>query len=154
MLVFNKQFLKEAKIHTDQHKFLASSLHASEETEKEEFGGRIKIKKKSWKISIFSWLKADKKNNKTNIVQEQPPALKTSFTKSKTRPRGYVSGPINGIKGCTAQRPKRPTSGPLSGLFNQRKTTEEDEFQTPYISLGHCNSTKELRSFGPVYMVT
>ncbi|PWA86186.1 hypothetical protein CTI12_AA141320 [Artemisia annua] len=143
------QFLKEAKTHALCHKFPASPLHASEEDEKEDFDGRRKPKK-SWKSSIFPWLK---KHSKARIiVEEQPAALTRTYSKSKTR-QGYVSGPINGIKSCTAERPKRPTSGPLSGFFNHRKKMD-DQFQMPYISLGQINSPRDIQSYGPVYLVT
>ncbi|PWA84842.1 hypothetical protein CTI12_AA155540 [Artemisia annua] len=143
------QFLKEAKTHALCHnKFPASPL-ASKEAEKEEFSGRRKPKK-SWKSSIFPWLK---KHSKARIiVEEQPEAVTMTYSKSKTR-QDYVSGPINGIKVFKAERPKRPTSGPLSGFFNHRKKMD-DQFQMPYISLGQINSPRDIQSYGPVYLVT
>ncbi|KAI3521295.1 hypothetical protein L1887_10757 [Cichorium endivia] len=123
------QFLKEAK------------THVSEEARKE----RTKAKR-SWKSSIFSWMKSNKKDE-----QQQQPTVKTAYRKSTTR-QGYVSGPINRVKGCNSEKPNRPRSGPLSGLFNHRKKMEE--FQMPYISLGQLTSSPNISNYGPVYLVT
>lgn len=137
--------MKEAKTYACKHKSVTSSLHASEEAGKEHLGETRTKPKNSWKTSIFPWLKADNKHIKTHVVEEQPPS-KASLSKSKAS-RGYASG---SIKGCTPGRPKTTTSGPLTGVFNQRKGTTE-EFQMPYVSLGKLN---RIQSYGPVYLVT
>ncbi|KAJ9568460.1 hypothetical protein OSB04_004426 [Centaurea solstitialis] len=132
------QFLKEAKTHACQQE----SLHV---TGKDQLSGATKLNNKSWKSSIFSWLKANKKKSShKKVIQEEPPP--PSKSSPKIRP-SYVSGPINRI---SADRPKRPTSGPLiSTLF---KTKEE--FQRPYISLGKINNSRDVNPYGPIYMVT
>ncbi|KVI05792.1 hypothetical protein Ccrd_015831 [Cynara cardunculus var. scolymus] len=131
------QFLKEAKTHACQQK----SLHASE---KEQLNGTRKPNK-SWKSSIFPWLKSNKKSSHKKVIEEDPPPL--SESSPKTRP-GYVSVPMNRI---SAERPKRPTSGPLlSTLFK----TREEEFWMPYISLGKFNHSRGVNPYGPIYMVT
>ncbi|KAL4584498.1 hypothetical protein LXL04_009101 [Taraxacum kok-saghyz] len=138
------QFLKEAKTHASEKSMsMASSVHVSEEHRKP---------KKSWKTSMFSWMKANKKDEQQE--QKQKTKIKTAYTKA-TRRQGFSSGPINGVKGCYSTergRPKRPSSGPLSGLFYHRKKVED--FQMPYVSLGQLNSPRNLSNYGPVYLVT
>ncbi|KAL7603677.1 hypothetical protein Lser_V15G17782 [Lactuca serriola] len=130
------QFLEEAK------------THASEEEEGRKDSKEKTKAKRSWKASIFSWMKANKKEEQ----QQQQLTIKTEYRKP-TRRQGYVSGPINGVKGCKTQRLKRQSSGPLSGLFHQR--TKMEEFQMPYTSLGKLNKSPEnLSNYGPVYLVT
>lgn len=130
------QFLEEAK------------THASEEEGRKDSKEKTKAKR-SWKASIFSWMKANKKEEQQ---QQQQLTIKTEYRKP-TRRQGYVSGPINGVKGCKTQRLRRQSSGPLSGLFHQR--TKMEEFQMPYTSLGKLNKSPEnLSNYGPVYLVT
>ncbi|CAI9280854.1 unnamed protein product [Lactuca saligna] len=126
------QFLEEAK------------TNALEEGRKD---SKEKTKaKRSWKASIFSWMKANKKE------EQQQLTIKTEY-RNPTRRQGYVSGPINGVKSCKTQRLKRQSSGPLSGLFYQR--TKMEEFEMPYTSLGKLNKSPEnLSNYGPVYLVT
>ncbi|KAI3759812.1 hypothetical protein L6452_07889 [Arctium lappa] len=132
------QFLKEAKTHACHPK----SLHA---TGKDQLSGPTKSNK-SWKSSLFSWLKPDKKSTKSIIEEEQPPPSKSN---PETR-RGYVSGPINRI---ITERPKRPTSGHLvSTLFKTRVRGEE--FQMSYVSLAKSSNPQDVKPYGPVYMVT
>lgn len=136
------QFLQEARKRTcDEGNFKAAPRH-SEETRKTQSNGE-KRNKKSWKSSLFSWLKSDKKSK--NLVEP----LHGSATPKLSR--GIVSGPTHGSAGgLIPARPRKPISGPLTSLFNPAK--KEDEI--PYISLSHLTNPHEAQSYGPVYLVT
>ncbi|KAJ7951425.1 Ubiquitin-fold modifier-conjugating enzyme [Quillaja saponaria] len=136
------QFLDEARQHGEEANAKTSSVYpeaVKRSSEKEKKG------KKSWKSSLVSWWKADKK-----IKSEVEPTTNSSQV-SKTR-RGQVSGPINGCYGnATDGKRWRPTSGPLTNLFNPKRKVENE---TPYVSLEQLTSSRPVQSFGPVYMVT
>ncbi|KAH6773325.1 hypothetical protein C2S52_003798 [Perilla frutescens var. hirtella] len=104
-----------------------------------------KKKRKSWKSTLFSWLKNDKKS----FFLKQP-SNSTPLT-SKVR-RGHVSGPIEGpIGGTSTGRAQRAGSGPLTGLFGS--TGRSEKCEVPYMCLGQLNKHK-IQSYGPVYLVT
>lgn len=137
------QFLEEARRRTcDDEGNFKDAPPGTEETRKTESNGK-KRNKKSWKSSLFSWLKSDKKCE--NLVEP----LHGSVT-PKLR-RGIVSGPIHGsAAGLVPARPRNPTSGPLTSLFNL--ADKEDE--VPYMCLSHLTNPHEAQSYGPVYLVT
>lgn len=147
------QFLKEAKSHAyDEESFQGVTPHVGE-TRKADLQGERK-KKKSWKNSLFSWLKMDRKNK--NMVEPLDVSA-TNYTKFR-RGGGILSGPIlhgNAVSNISnSSRSRKPTSGPLPGLFNPSKREEADEI-VPYMCL---NQQQQLdnhpHSFGPVYLVT
>ncbi|KAL2234853.1 UNVERIFIED_CONTAM: Ubiquitin-conjugating enzyme E2 34 [Sesamum indicum] len=92
----------------------------------EQFDGEKK-NRKSWKKSLFSWLKPDKKSKSTKEA--------TNSTKICKARRGYVSGPVEPTGcgsggGIATGRAKRAASGPLTGLFSSTRRVEEYEAAT------------------------
>ena len=135
------QFLEEARRHARQGNPQGPSPHGDEAGK-----GRLseeKRSKKSWKSTLFSWWKADKKN-KPSV--EQVPCSRISDPR-----RGHVSGPIYGSGRRTDGKQRRPTSGPLTSLFNPTRKAETD---IPYVSLNQLSSSHSAQAYGPVYLVT
>ncbi|KAJ1408325.1 hypothetical protein SESBI_23607 [Sesbania bispinosa] len=137
-------FLEEARQHAKEAKLKSSSVHPEESgrrgSEKEKRG------KKSWKSSLISWWKTDKKSK----LGEDP----TNNSKSKVsgKRQGHASGPIyNSCKGPNGRKNWRPSSGPLTSLF---KSTKREENEIPYMSLHQQNSPHASQNFGPIYVVT
>ncbi|KAG8380223.1 hypothetical protein BUALT_Bualt07G0171000 [Buddleja alternifolia] len=129
------QFLEEARKNTK----LSTSPREEEQLDVE------KKSRKSWKNSLFSWLKSDKKSTTT----------KQSTTVYKPR-RGQVSGPVQGnVAGnvVTIGRARRAVSGPLTGLFS-RSMKRVDEYEVPYMCLGQFYDPHKFHSYGPLYLVT
>ncbi|KAJ1390772.1 hypothetical protein SESBI_37179 [Sesbania bispinosa] len=128
------QFLEEAKQHVNEAKLKISSVHP-EESEKKD--------KKSWKSSLVSWWKADKKS-KHQVIQS-----KVSVSGKR---KNNVSGPIyNCGKGPDVNvKYRRPISGPLTNLFKPTKS----EIPIPYMSLHQQNSPRPVYNYGPLYVVT
>ncbi|KAI3455683.1 hypothetical protein Pfo_012346 [Paulownia fortunei] len=135
------QFLEEAR---------KSACHGTLNTAHLEAAGRKQLdwekkNRKSWKNSLFSWLKTDKKGKST-----KKPTNGTTVSKPR---RGHVSGPVQGtVGGITTGRAQRPVSGPLTGLFTS--TRRAGEYKVPYMCLGEFNNPQKLHSYGPVYSVT
>ncbi|KAK4413716.1 hypothetical protein Salat_2784400 [Sesamum alatum] len=123
-----------------------SNAEQVEPARKERFDGEKKSRK-SWKKSLFSWLKPDRKSKSTKEAMHN-----TNISKAR---RGYVSGPVEpagcGSGGATGTA-KRAASGPLTGLFSS--TSRVEEYEVPYMCLGQLNNTQKLQSYGPVYLVT
>ncbi|KAK4778077.1 hypothetical protein SAY87_018264 [Trapa incisa] len=149
------QFLSEARQHKTDSNILASSPNV--ELEGKRRSGDEKRGKKSWKRSLFSWCRSEKKANRPRVE----PATDVFH---KPRPqRGYTSGPIldssarGGGGGAELLRHYRPTSGPLSGLFGKGKRSES-ETSTPYVTLGGGQNGRSngaaTSPYGPVYLVT
>ncbi|MED6170719.1 hypothetical protein PIB30_033683 [Stylosanthes scabra] len=124
------QFLEEARQHGKEEKLKSSSSVHPEESR-----AQIKEKKKSWKISLVSWLKSENKsntsksknkNNNNNITQSN------AYYHSNKNDHGNVSGP-------------------LTSFFKGTKRKESGEI--PYMSLHHGNHAKS-QNYGPLYMVT
>ncbi|KAJ0075864.1 hypothetical protein Patl1_33867 [Pistacia atlantica] len=133
------QFLEEAKQHAREMKFKASST-CFEETRKGKIGEEKKIKK-SWKNSLFRWLKVEKKSK---------PCTEPANTSHISKPRkGHVSGPIYGSGRGDDMR--RPTSGPITSFFKPIKRVENE---IPYMCLDQLNDSHHVKSYGPVYLVT
>ncbi|XP_059643807.1 uncharacterized protein LOC132285632 isoform X2 [Cornus florida] len=136
------QFLEEARKHTSKENFEAAPPPCLGGAGKKHLG-EAKTKKKSWKESLFSWWKDDKKSNSS----VEPPTIPHT-AKSK---RGNASGPIYGSGGGASCKPRRPTSGPLTRFFHPTRRVENE---MPYICLGQLNNTHDVQSYGPVYLVT
>ncbi|XAR49825.1 hypothetical protein NMG60_11003978 [Bertholletia excelsa] len=139
------QFLEEARRHASQENVEADLYFHPGEAQMGR-SDEVKRSKRSWKRSVFSWFKSEKKSNSSMA----PP---TSFHVSKPR-RGHVSGPIhtNGGGGSSDKdKPRRPMSGPLKGLFQSTKKTESG---IPYMCLDKLTSPHGVQSYGPVYLVT
>lgn len=146
-LFLSDQFLKEARNHDYKGNVEVESSNSNKAGNAKQSSGGLK-NKKSWKRSLFSWLKAEKKSNKPNMESSN-----SSYTIPKPPQRGYVSGPIHGGGGGISSRPRRPNSGPLTGLFNSAKRTEEE--QIPYVCLDKLNNNPPgFDCYGPVYLVT
>ncbi|KAK3220641.1 hypothetical protein Dsin_014611 [Dipteronia sinensis] len=137
------QFLEEARQHAKEVNFEASSTYTEEIGKKNQLGGEKKIKK-SWKNSLLSWWKVHKKSKP---IME--PAASTSNI-SKPR-KGHVSGPISGSGRGDEMKLQRPTSGPITNLFNPIKRGEDE---IPYMCLDQINNSHHVKSYGPVYLVT
>ncbi|KAK7389709.1 hypothetical protein VNO78_24983 [Psophocarpus tetragonolobus] len=138
------QFLEEARQHGKESKLKSSSVHPEESgktgPEKEKKG------KKSWKSSLTSWWKADKKSKHSE--------KNTNNFKSKGsgKRHGHSSGPM--YRPCISSDGKhwRPSSGPLISLF---KATKREENEIPYISLHQQNNSPPAeQNYGPLYVVT
>ncbi|XP_050285100.1 uncharacterized protein LOC126724760 [Quercus robur] len=135
------QFLQEARHHAREVGFQSSSLHPEENGKKrlaEEKKG-----KKSWKNSLLSWWKADKKSK----LQVEPAI---SSCNSTPRQR-LVSGPIHGSGKTNDCRYRHPTSGPITGLFNPTKRVENE---ISYTCLDQLDRPHDVQTYGPVYLVT
>ncbi|XP_055828636.1 uncharacterized protein LOC129896707 isoform X2 [Solanum dulcamara] len=140
-------FLSEARKHVSEGKFGATPPR-SVELRNNNFEKNVKKTcKKSWKSSLFSWLKTDKKKNQGS--------RETSKGSIINKPkRGCVSGPMPAIsgQGAIAGRPSKPLSGPLTNLFSPMNRVD-NEMQ--YLCLKKVkDSTPEVQSYGPVYLVT
>lgn len=137
-------FLTEARKHVSEGKFGATPARS---VELRNNNSEKKNCKKSWKSSLFSWLKTDKKKNQG--IRE------TSKGSTINKPkRGFVSGPMPRISGpvAIAGKPNKPLSGPLTSLFGPMNRVDSE---TPYLCLKKVkDSTPGVQSYGPVYMVT
>ncbi|KGN58479.1 uncharacterized protein LOC101209455 [Cucumis sativus] len=139
-LNFSK-FLEEAKHHATQQHFKAASIE--EETERK-WLAQEKKNKKSWKNTLFSWLKSDKKS------KSLPKPEKNPHTPNKRRV--YVSGPIYSEAMTIDGRPRRrPMSGPIASLFNPTMRTETE---IPYMCLHQLSAPNTNQNYGPIYLVT
>ncbi|XP_059302974.1 uncharacterized protein LOC132055264 [Lycium ferocissimum] len=140
-------FLSEARNHASEWKCSATPPR-SIELGKNNFEKEVKkTSKKTWKSSLFSWLKSDKKKNQ----QSREPSKGSTINKPK---RGCVSGPMPGISGpgSIAVRPNKPLSGPLTSLFSPMNKVDNE---IPYLCLQKVkDSTHGVQSYGPVYLVT
>lgn len=132
-------FLSEARKHVSEGTFSATPSRPVEL--KNNFENDVKKNcKKSWKSSLFSWLKTDKKKNQGS---------RDTVNKPK---RGCVSGPMPGISGPGAGRPNKPLSGPLTNLFSPMNRVDNE---IPYLCLKKVkDTTLDVQSYGPVYLVT
>lgn len=133
--------MEEAKQHGKEEKLKTSSVYPEEtrktESEKGKKGG------KSWKSSLISWWKSDKKSK----VKEE--STNNSNSKVYVKKQCHVSGPINSsYKGPHGKKQWRPSSGPLTNLF---KPTKREENEIPYMCLHQENNPQ---NYGPLYVVT
>ncbi|XP_038895377.1 uncharacterized protein LOC120083617 [Benincasa hispida] len=138
-LNFSK-FLKEAKRHAIEQDFKAST----EEETGRKWLAQEKKSKKSWKNTLFSWLKSEKK------TKPMPKPEKNPHTPNKRRV--HVSGPIYTGATTTDSRPRRhPMSGPIASLFNPSMRTD---MEIPYMYLHQLNTPNSNHIYGPIYLVT
>ncbi|KAL3639823.1 hypothetical protein CASFOL_014791 [Castilleja foliolosa] len=93
--------------------------------------------RKSWRKSLFSWLKADGNRKLT-----------------KKPMSGHVSGPVQKTDGgIDTGRATKAASGPITGFTVSTKRA--DEYEVSYMCLEQINkNTKKCCSYGPVYLVT
>ncbi|KAK0597948.1 hypothetical protein LWI29_030116 [Acer saccharum] len=137
------QFLEEARQHAKEVNFEASSTYTEEIGKKKQLEGEKKIKK-SWKNSLLSWWKVHKKSKPS-----MEPAASTNISKPR---KGHVSGPIYGSGRGDEMKLRRPTSGPITNLFNPINKGEDE---IPYMCLDQINNNSHhIKSYGPVYLVT
>ncbi|CAA0829496.1 Unknown protein [Striga hermonthica] len=131
------QFLEEAKRSTFQ-----KAPTTPQVSEKQL--NPAKKNRKSWKKSLFYWLKIDKKDKKPG------PNIEKAF-KPKN---GHVSGPVHPTTGKnTTSRARRPASGPITSIFSPTKGADEYD-RVPYVCLGQISDPHKVQSYGPVYLVT
>ncbi|PSS18153.1 Regulatory protein [Actinidia chinensis var. chinensis] len=140
------QFLEEARKHAIKENFGVAAQNPEEAQKRQ--SGEAKKNKKSWKRSIFSRWKFEKKGNS---------GMETPTSSHISKPRGSrvsASGPIyggSGRSGATSCKSHRQTSGPLTSLFQPTKRVEDG---IPYICLDKLNNPHDVQSYGPVYLVT
>lgn len=139
-------FLAEAKEHGHESKLKSSSVYP-EEGSKKTGPEKVRKGKKSWKSSLVSWWKIDKKS------KDKETTNKNSIAKVSEKRQGHVSGPIlNSYKGYDGKQ-KNPFSGPLiTSLFKPTKRSEENEI--PYMTLHQQNNPHPVQNYGPLYVVT
>ncbi|XVE51774.1 hypothetical protein DITRI_Ditri02bG0068100 [Diplodiscus trichospermus] len=136
------QFLEEAKQHA-RDMSLQRSSSCSEVIGKKRLGGEKKGKK-SWKNSLFSWWKIDRKSKTSTNPMDGHNISKPT--------KGYASGPLHGTASRGIDTPRRrPTSGPVSILFNPTRKLENE---VPYMCLDQPNDPYQINAYGPVYLVT
>lgn len=134
------QFLKEARNSSFQ-------VHVNAVVTNEKKIDSEKKQRKSWKKSLFSWLKND---NKSKSLKQLPhttaPALKAR--------RAHVSGPLGRAvgSGVTTGKARRGDSGPLAGLFGS--AGRPGELEVPYMCLDEELNKQKIQAYGPVYLVT
>ncbi|XP_022892039.1 uncharacterized protein LOC111406909 [Olea europaea var. sylvestris] len=114
------QFLEEPRMNGFDGN-LISAPHEEAGKKKLDKGKR---NKKSWKSSLFSWLRRETRNGK-------PDGTGASIT------GGFWA--------------RRLTLGPLIGLLNLTRRVEDE---VPYMSLGQLNNPQDVLSYGPVYLVS
>ena len=77
------------------------------------------------------------------------PAASTNISKPR---KGHVSGPIYGSGRGDEMKLRRPTSGPITNLFNPINRGEDE---ISYMCLDQINNNSHhVKSYGPVYLVT
>ncbi|KAL0414988.1 UNVERIFIED_CONTAM: hypothetical protein Slati_3330700 [Sesamum latifolium] len=137
------QFLEEARKNACLGNLHTAQLEAAGKKQLDS----EKNNRKSWKSSLFSWLKTDKKRKSTKQPME-------GSTVPEPR-RQHFPGPVQGqgaVGGIMTARAQRTASGPLINLFSSTKRAEE--YEVPYMCLGQqLNNPRKLHSYGPVYLV-
>ncbi|KAG9443907.1 hypothetical protein H6P81_015247 [Aristolochia fimbriata] len=136
------EFLEAAKKHASEVK-PESSRQPSPRLKGE---GERKKSKKSWKNSLFFWSKSKK-----NVEPHNESSRATIGPKLK---RGFASGPIfrNGERVVPANRSGRPTSGPIASLLFS--SSRKEEVEIPYMCLDQVDHPRNVKDFGPIYLVT
>ncbi|KAG6428802.1 hypothetical protein SASPL_106839 [Salvia splendens] len=136
------QFLKEAKNSTFQ-----VNLNGVEKKETKQLDWEKKHRK-SWKKSLFSWLKNGTRSKSKTL--NQPSHSHTTCPPSRAK-RANMSGPIRrstGVVSASSERTRRAASGPLAGLFGSTGSPKG-----AYMCLGEIKEQK-IQAYGPIYMVT
>ncbi|KAF8011260.1 hypothetical protein BT93_J1768 [Corymbia citriodora subsp. variegata] len=135
------QFLDEARQHICEPNVRASAQNSAEMVAKRN-PGEDKKRRKSWKSSLLSWLRTEKKS--------KPQAAPASHHHNH-KPRKIVSGPIFGASKESDARLRRLNSGSFSNLFNSTKRAENE---MRYMSLEELDKPQGVKNYGPVYLVT
>lgn len=135
------QFLEEARNNASEEHYTTIPQYRVEAHRNQ--SDEATKNRKSWKRSLFSCWKAEKKSDSTL----QPPTTDSYIPEPK---RGHVStsGPIYGSGGGFSCQPRRPTSAPLKTVSH---LTNEVENEIPYMRLDNPHG---VQSYGPVYLVT
>ncbi|URD87651.1 hypothetical protein MUK42_27276 [Musa troglodytarum] len=113
--------------------------------------GMKERKNKTWKRSLSSWFKFQKKK----AAEEAPPT--TKFSKGSNpldTERSLFSGPLFGNSrrfGMVQQHNRLVAPGPLACCFTP---TRAEETEVPYMHLDNRNNPMGTQAFGPVYLVT
>ncbi|XP_057980446.1 uncharacterized protein LOC131166150 [Malania oleifera] len=131
--------LEEARKHAREGNAEVSSPYQDKPTEKN-MNKVNKNSKKSWKNSLFSWWKVEKKSR-----PDMEPARGLYAPKLR---RGYASGPIFGSRENVERRPWCPSSG---FRFNPGKREQQNAI--PYMHLDQLDP-HAARTYGPLYLVT
>ncbi|WJX86659.1 hypothetical protein P8452_68941 [Trifolium repens] len=141
-------FLEEAK----EAKLKSSSVYPEEGSKKTGSEKETK-RKKSWKSTLTSWLKFDKKNKVKETSNNNPKVSEKTKSHVSERRHGHVSGPIhNSYKSYDGKQHKHPFSGPLmTSLF---KPTKREDNEIPYMTLDQQNSSHPVQNYGPLYVVS
>ncbi|KAI3426639.1 uncharacterized protein J3R85_009840 [Psidium guajava] len=135
------RFLDEARQHKCEQNVSASSQYSSEVVGKRNLGENRRSKK-SWKSSLLSWLRTEKKTK---------PQAEPASHHHNHKPRKIVSGPIFGASKESDAWLRRLNSGSFSGLFNPTKRVENE---MRYMSLEQLDKPHGVKNYGPVYLVT
>ncbi|XP_010033646.2 uncharacterized protein LOC104422890 [Eucalyptus grandis] len=135
------RFLDEARQHICEPNVRASAPNSAEVVGKKN-PGEEKRSKKSWKSSLFSWLRTEKKSK---------PQAEPASHRHNHKPRKIVSGPIFGASKESDAWLRRLNSGSFSTLFNSTKRAENE---MPYMSLEGLDKPQAVKNYGPVYLVT
>ncbi|GKU92747.1 hypothetical protein SLEP1_g6435 [Rubroshorea leprosula] len=129
--------------------FLKEARQYATEVKPQESCGNSEVKgeerrKKSWRSSLFSWWKTDKKSSKPGTGAADAP--RRSYKPKK----GYFSGPILG-NARVNRKSQRPSSGHVTTVFNP---TRKEENEVPYMCLDQPNNSPHVNAYGPLYSVT
>ncbi|KAL5698602.1 hypothetical protein ACHQM5_029619 [Ranunculus cassubicifolius] len=138
------QFLEEARKNRANVAHPQASLQ--HQTEEPKMSSEVKKSKRSWRKSLFSWLKVDRKSKTSREAS-------TSTHITNLRP-GSLSGPIygSGRKIVPSHQLRRPASGPIANLFIPSRG---EELELPYMCLDPLDHpTVSQQAYGPVYLVT
>ncbi|KAL6996181.1 hypothetical protein U1Q18_006315 [Sarracenia purpurea var. burkii] len=137
------QFLEEARKHTGEENFKVTAQYPDEAQKRQ--ADETKKKKKSWKRSLFSWWKTNKKINSSN-----EPLTCLNISEPGCRHLS-ASGLLYGSRGRAGCKPQHPKSAPLESFFPPTKRAENE---MPYVCLDKLNNPHNVQSYGPVYLVT
>lgn len=142
------KFLEEARQYANEEIFQGPSPYLKEAGNRRL--GEEKKSKKSWKNTLFSWWKSDKKS--------KPPQSDSAYTSHNSKPkRVHVSGPIYGSGrkiDSSSNKERRPTSGPITNFFNSMNGSDDDNNEMSYMCLAKLNNSHGVKTYGPVYLVT
>ena len=139
------QFLEEARNH-------AINFNVNQDYPSMPFSAAVettKSNKKSWKESLCSWWKMDKRKSSAQLE-----ATLIDASRVPTKKPSSVSGPV--IRGGGRRGPggRRPMSGPLAECFTPKRVVEQSENELPYMCLSQHKYPPSVQAFGPIYLVT
>ncbi|KAL5579685.1 hypothetical protein UlMin_012127 [Ulmus minor] len=140
------QFLEEAKHHAGKTMTKSSSEKPEEEDAGKGKQQQEKKKKKVWKVLLSPWWKGDQKSKPKPEMESY-----TNSPVSNTKQR-LLSSPVYISGKVTDGKPRRTTSGPITGFFSTSKKADND--QIPYVSLKKRGGSCATKTYGPIYLVT